>query len=339
MELYCGIDLHSNNNYVAILSDTLEQVACRRLRNDLGQVMGFLEPYREDLVSVAVESTYNWYWLVDGLMEAAYDLHLVNTTKASKYSDMKYTDDKHDARWIARLLALGILPEGYIVPPQERCLRDLLRRRSFFVRKRTDHLLSVGTLLERSTGLRVETAEIQKWSGKEVRALIDDPFVAESITVMLPVVRAFTRQIKSVEKQVLAEAKLRSDFQLLKTAPGIGDILALTIMYETVTIDRFSKVGNYISYCRCAKSEHTSNNKRKGAGNRKNGNKYLSWAYSEAAHHAKRLDPLARGYFARKKKRSHPMVAKRALAAKIARGCYYVLRDQTPFDPSRTFPK
>ena len=179
MELYCGIDLHSNNSYVAILSGTLEQVACRRLRNDLGQVMGFLEPYREDLVAVGVESTYNWYWLVDGLMEAAYDLHLVNTTKASKYSDMKYTDDKHDARWIARLLALGILPEGYIVPPHERRLRDLLRRRSFFVRKRADHLLSTGTLLERSTGLRVETAEIQKWSGKEVRALIDDPFVAE----------------------------------------------------------------------------------------------------------------------------------------------------------------
>ncbi len=162
------------------------------------------------------------------------------------------------------------------------------------MRKRTDHLLSVGTLLERSTGLRVETAEIQKWSGKEVRALIDDPFVAESITVMLPVVRAFTRQIKSVEKQVLAEAKLRSDFQLLKTAPGIGDILALTIMYETVTIDRFSKVGNYISYCRCAKSEHTSNNKRKGAGNRKNGNKYLSWAYPRVAHPANGSIPCAR---------------------------------------------
>jgi len=339
MELYCGIDLHSNNCVVAILAKDLEHVACRRLRNDLSQVVGFLEPYREQLVAVAVESTYNWYWLVDGLVERGFDLRLVNTTKSAKYSEMKYTDDKHDARWIARLLALGILPEGYISPPEERRLRDLLRRRAFLVRKRTDFLLSMGTLVQRSTAQRVESVVMAKWNGKEVRALLRDPFVAESVIAMIPVVRALTRQIKAVEKVVMAEAKPRKEYELLKTAPGIGDILAPAIMYETVTIDRFRDAGNYVSYCRCAKSVHTSNDKRKGAGNRKNGNKYLSWAYSEAAHHAARVEPLARQYLERKKKRSHPMVAKRALAAKIARGCYYVLRDQTPFDAIRTFQK
>lgn len=337
MKLYCGIDLHSTNSYVAILGEGMQQVASRRLRNELGEVLGFLEPYREELVLVAVESTYNWYWLVDGLVGSGYDVRLVNTTKAAKYSEMKYTDDKHDARWIARLLALGILPEGFIAPPEERRLRDLLRRRSFFVRKRTDYLLSIRTLLERSTALRVESAEILKWSSEEIHALIGDRFVAESVATMLPVVGVLSRQIKAVEALLTAEAKLRSEFELLKTAPGIGKILSLTIMYETVTIDRFRSAARYVSYCRCAKSEHTSNSKKKGSGNRKNGNKYLSWAYSEAAHHARRIEPLASRYFERKKKRSHPMVAKRALAAKIARGCYYVLRDQTPFDPSRTF--
>ena len=112
MAMYCGIDLHSNNNYVAIQDGRHEDVVCRRLRNDLGTVLEFLEPYRGELETLAVESTFNWYWLVDGLKEAGYDVRLVNTTKASDYSGMKYTDDRHDARWIAHLLALGILPEG-----------------------------------------------------------------------------------------------------------------------------------------------------------------------------------------------------------------------------------
>jgi transposase len=123
----------------------------------------------------------------------------------------------------------------------------------------------------------------------------------------------------------------------LRTAPGIGQVIALTIMCETGDIARFPKVGNYGSYCRCVKSEKTSNNKRKGKGNRKNGNKYLSWAYSEAAHHAARFEPRAKHYLDRKRSRSHPMVAARALANKMARGCYYVMRDQVAFDPSRAF--
>jgi transposase len=337
MALYCGIDLHSNNNYVAILDGDLEDVACRRLRNDLEQVLEFLEPHRDELVAVAVESTYNWYWLVDGLKAAGYDTKLVNTTKASDYSGMKYTDDRHDARWIARLMALGILPEGYIVPPEERGVRDLLRRRSFFVQKRTAHLLSLRTLFERSTGRRLPTDEMQKWTGETVRRLFDDEYVAESIAVMLPVIRVLSAQIKAIEKKVMAKGRLRDEFLLLHTVPGIGDILALTIMYETGDIGRFPRVGNYGSYCRCVKSERTSNNKRKGEGNRKNGNKHLSWAYAEAAHHALRYEPLAKHYHDRKRSRSHPMVASRALANKLARACYYILRDQVPFDPSRAF--
>jgi transposase len=338
MELYCGIDLHSTNNVVAILNRDLECVGCRRLRNDLKAVLAYLEPYREDIVTIAVESTYNWYWLVDGLKEAGYDVRLVNTTKASNYNEMKYTDDNHDARWIARLQALKILPEGYITPPEDRGIRDLLRRRSFLVEKRTAHLLSLRALFERSTGKRVDSDLFEGWSVETVRELIQDPWAAECVTVMLPVVRVLTRQICTIEKSVLAVAKLRPEFELLKTVPGIGDVLALTIMCETVDISRFAKVGNYVSYCRAAKSEHTSNQKKKGVGNRKNGNKYLSWAYSEVAQHTMRYEPLAARYYARKRSRSsHPMVAKRALAAKMARACYYVLRDQTPFDADRVF--
>ena len=335
--MYCGIDLHSNNSYVAIQEEGQKDVACRRVRNELQAVLKFLEPYRSELKAIAVESTYNWYWLVDGLMDAGYDVRLVNTTKASKYSDMKYTDDRHDARWLAHLLSLGILPEGYIMPREERGLRDLLRRRSFLVQKRTSLLLAIKSVVARNTGVRPSVGEIRKWTTDAVRFAFDDHLVAESICALLPIVRLMDQQIRDIEKTALKQARLRRDFKQLLTAPGIGDVLALTIMCETGDISRFAKVGNYGSYCRCVKSEHTTNRKKKGVGNRKNGNKYLSWAYSEAAHHAIRVEPLAKRYYDKKRSRGHQMVASRALANKMARACYYVMRDRVPFDPARTF--
>lgn len=337
MAMYCGIDLHSNNSFVSIRDETHRDILCLRLRNDLGTILETLEPYRGELVAMAVESTFNWYWLVDGLKEAGYDVRLVNTTKSSDYSGLKFTDDRHDARWIAHLLTLGILPEGYIMPPPERGLRDLLRRRTYLVHQRTSLYLSVKTIFARSKCQRISTGEILNLDSQTVHGMFDDPHIAGSIIAMLPVIRVVSAQIDVIEKTVLKEGKLRNEFRLLRTAPGIGQVIALTIMCETGDIARFPKVGNYGSYCRCVKSEKTSNNKRKGKGNRKNGNKYLSWAYSEAAHHAARFEPRAKHYLDRKRSRSHPMVAARALANKMARGCYYVMRDQVAFDPSRAF--
>lgn len=337
MKMYGGIDLHSNNNYVAILDEEMKQVLCRRVKNELEQVLKLLEPYRAELVSLAVESTYNWYWLVDGLKEAGYDVRLVNTTSAKSYEQLKYTDDRHDARWIAKMQVLGILPEGYIMPPEERGIRDLLRRRLFFVQKRTSFLLSTKNAYTRSTGKAISVAEIQRWNRGAISALVSDQAVVESLAAGLPIIKAMTRQIREIEKRVLAECKLRREFYFLRTVPGIGKVLALTIMLETGDISRFAKVGNFASYCRCVSSENRSNQKRKGKGNRKNGNKYLSWAFAEAAHHITTFDPMAKSYFDRKRSRKHLMVARRALANKISRACFYIMRDQVPFDPGKIF--
>jgi transposase len=335
--MYGGIDLHSNNNYVAILDEDLNQVLCRRAKNELDQVLRLFEPHRKDIVTLAVESTYNWYWLVDGLKEARYDVRLVNTTAAKSYEQLKYTDDRHDARWIAKMQVLGILPEGYITPPKERGVRDLLRRRLFNVQKRTAYLLSAKTIYARTTGKQISTAEIQRWDRDALGVLIADDMVVESLATMLPIIGAMNREIRKIEKRVLAECKLRKEFRLLRTVPGIGEVLALTIMLETGDISRFAKVGNYASYCRCVSSEKRSNLKKKGEGNRKNGNKYLSWAYAEAAQHITIWDPLAKSYYDRKRSRSHPMVARRALANKLSRACFYIMKDQVPFDHGKIF--
>ena len=137
MALYGGIDLHSRISWLVILDGALKLVRQVKLANSVAEFLRVLEPYRGELAGLAVESTPNWYWLVDGLQEAGYRMHLANTYAAQQYSGLKYTDDRHDARWLAHMLALGILPEGYIYPAQTRPLRDLLRRRGFLVQKRT----------------------------------------------------------------------------------------------------------------------------------------------------------------------------------------------------------
>jgi transposase len=136
MSLYCGIDLHSRDCWLAIVDEGLGIVEEEKVGNDLERVLEVLEPYREDLEGGAVESSYNLYWLVDGLMEAGHPVHITNTWAVKQYEGLKYADDRHHARWLAQILALGILPDGFIYPKEERPVRDLLRRRSFLVKKR-----------------------------------------------------------------------------------------------------------------------------------------------------------------------------------------------------------
>jgi len=335
--MYSGIDLHSTKSWVAILDDELKVVQEKGLGNNLEDILGLLEPYREEIEGIAVESTWNWYWLVDGLMEAGYRVHLTNTWAAKQWDGLKYTDDRHDARWLARLLKLGILPEGYIYPKEQRPVRDLLRRRAFLVRKRTSFLLSMRGSFECRTGKRTSSDALKRWTAEEVEKHVDDTVAALAITSLIEPVRALTLQIRTIEREALSHARLRDEFAPLMTVWGIGKILALTIMYEVGDISRFRKVGNFTSYCRLVKTARLSVGKSKGSGNRKNGNPYLSWAFSEAAHHANRHHKEARRYFQRKRSKTNGIIAIRALAHKLARASYHVMRGQVDFNPAKLF--
>ncbi len=337
MALYCGIDLHSTNCWVTVLEEGQKVVREKRIGNDLAAILGFLEPHRTELEGIAVESTFNWYWLVDGLMDAGHQVHLTNTWAAKQYEGLKYADDRHDARWLAHLLWLGILPEGYIYPKEERGVRDLLRRRSFLVQKRTSFLLAMKGAFACRTGMIARSDDIKKWTVEDVGLHIEDPLASLGITCLLGPVTALSEQIKLLEKEALKRARLREEFRQLTTVWGIGKVLGLTIMYEVGEIERFAKVGRFASYCRCVKSEWMTNGKRKGSGNAKNGNPHLSWAFSEAAHFAVMHHERAKKYFQRKRAKTNGIVAIRALAHKLARASYYVMKDQVDFDPERLF--
>ncbi len=169
MSHYCGIDLHSNNHVVVITDEQDKRVFEKRLKNDLAQTLMALAPYRSTLQGVAVESTFNWYWLVDGLQEQGYSLQLVNTAAVKQYDGLKYSDDHHDAFHLAHLMRLGILPTGYIYPKEQRAIRDLLRRRLSLVRTASTQLISVQSQIWRSTGLRIKSTDLRNSRGSDSR--------------------------------------------------------------------------------------------------------------------------------------------------------------------------
>ena len=337
MKLYAGIDLHSSNCYLGIIDEQLEKVLGKRLRNSLPLIIDCLAHYKKDLQGVVVESTYNWYWLVDGLQEHGYTVHLANPSAIKQYEGIKYSDDKWDSLWLAHLLKLGILPQGYIYPKETRPLRDMLRRRMLFVRQRTADILSFQSMITRNTGTRLSANNIRKLTEANLGQLFSDPDLFFMAQRYLSIIDLLSQQIKLIEKHAMGKIGLTEPFKWLSTIDGVGNILAMVIMMEVGNIDRFKKVGNYCSYCRCVRSERISNGKKKGVGNKKNGNKYLSWAYVEAANFCIRYNPQAEKFYQRKKAKSNGIVAIKALSNKLARASYYMMRDQVPFDSQMLF--
>lgn len=338
MQFYVGIDLHSNNCVVVIIDGEGKLVYQKRLENNLALIEQVLNPFKSNIVGIVVESTFNWYWLVDGLSEHGYQLHLANTNAIQQYNGMKCTNDYTDAKWLAELLRLNLLPEGYIYPKEERALRDLLRKRGQLVQQRTQNILTLQTSIYRNTGSKMSGNKIMKnYSDDEIFLILKDKNVQFAASSNLKIIRTLSEEIAKLEKIILKQAKNKPAFKNLKSVPGIGEILALTIMLETGDIKRFDSVGNFSSYCRCVDSKKVSNGKKKGENNRKNGNKYLSWAFVEVANFAIRYDEKIKKYYQRKLSKTKRVIAIKTIAHKIARACYHIIRDGIVFDVNKAF--
>lgn len=337
MSLYAAIDLHSTNSVLAVIDEKDVLKYRQRLPNDLDRIRNALAPYREELVGVVIESTYNWYWLVDGLMDTGYIVHLAHTAAVPQYAGLKHGDDDSDARHLANLLRLDILPEGYIYPRDQRRVRDLLRQRLRLVQHSTSLMQSMQGLVSRLTGHGINANSFRALDDAMLLRLVPHELDRQAASALINVWDAARDEIKAIEAAVLDTCRGRSDFRELKTAPGIGDILGPTILLETGPIERFASVGDYSSYCRLVESRRMSNGKKKGEGNRRSGNRFLCWAYMEAATFAIRYYEPIRRWYNRKASKSHRVLALKAVAHKLARGCYHVLRDHQDFDIDRAF--
>jgi len=330
---YAALDLHSNRSVLVVIDEEDRVVWRGSLPNDLELVLMALVPYREQVVGVAVESTYNWYWLVDGLMEAGYEVQLVNPAAVKKYEGLKHQDDTTDAYWLAHLLRLGILPTGYIYPRERRGLRDLARKRLRLVSQQTAHILSLESLYNRCLSRSLSASQVRKVEAEE----LGDPYWAQAALSSQQILQTLGEQIDRIEKQLKQALESEQEYKILQTIGGVGEVLAATIWLETGDLSRFRKVGQYASYCRCVDSKKTTNQKKKGEGNRKNGNQYLAWAWQEAAAGAIRWQSKARSFYQSRKAKKGAWVAHKALAHKLCRAGYFMLRDQVEYCSARLF--
>ncbi|MBN2643158.1 MAG: IS110 family transposase [Victivallales bacterium] len=340
-KLYAGLDLHSSNVYAGIIDEQGTKHGSRRLPCNLFEVLKYFSKFNKSEMKIAVESTYNWYWLVDGLQADGYNVVLANPGAMKQYNGIKHTDDKTDAFFIAELLRLNILPEGHIYPVETRYIRDLLRRRQTFVQQRTTHLLSLKSAVQRNCAETIKRSILHMLTEEFIDSLIAEnrnPILNFTLKQNLKAAQSLSTQIDDIEKVILAKVDKSMEFIQLNTVPGIGKILGMTIMLETGNINRFAQVGNYTSYCRCTSSKCSSNGKKKGENNRKNGNKYLSWALVEVANQAIIHYKEPNQFYQRKSAKKNQAVAIKAIAAKMSKAIYYMLKNKQEFDMKRVFP-
>ena len=338
-KLIAGIDLHSNNLMIGVINQEGKRVAYRKLECDLEKVVDFLKPFKPQLQSMAVESTFNWYWLVDGLRARAYPIDLANPARIEQYRGIKHADDQDDAFHLAELQRLNILPKAHVYDPHLRPVRDLLRRRTNLVHQRTALLLSFKSLYARTTGQRLDLGDAKKMEPKEAPKLYAHPANQLIAQVQAEHMQALAKSIARIEKVVLACAREIPLYEKLLTIPGIGRVLGMTITMEVGDVQRFKTDGDFASYCRLVDARHLSNGKRKAENNAKCGNKYLSWAFVEASHFARRYDESCRRWYDRKAAKTSSILATKALGCKLAKAAWHVMTQQTDYDAQRLFPE
>jgi transposase len=337
-QLMAGIDLHSNNLMIGIVDEDGKRVKHQKVTCELKQVIAALAPYKSRLKSIAVESTYNWYWLVDGLRALSYPVVLANPAGIEQYSGIKCADDKNDAYFLAELQRLNILPTGYIYDAKLRPVRDLLRRRMNLVRYRSALLISFKSLYTRTHGGEMKLGELKTLEPDKAAALYEHPANQLIARKQKEHIEQLDQSIEEINRAVLKSARELPYYEKLNTLPGIGKILGMTITLEVGEIGRFESAGNFASYCRTVDSKRTSNQKGKGQNNRKCGNKYLAWAFVEAANFARRYDESCRRWYDRKAARTNKVIATKALACKLAKAAWHVMAQNSNYDRKRMLP-
>ena len=333
---YCGVDLHARTMYLCILSHDGEILLERNLRCDPQLFLRTIEPYREDLV-VAVECIFTWYWLADLCAREHIPFVLGHALYMKAIHGGKAKNDRIDAHKIAALLRGGMFPQAYVYPPEMRSTRDLLRRRLYLVRKRGQLLAHIQNTHHQCNLPEPTRKIIYKANREGVAEKFTDPSVRRSVEVDFELVAHYDQLIRSLELFLVRTAKQHDpqSFQRLRSLPGVGKILALTLLYEIHDIHRFPRVQDFASYARLVKCSKESAGKRFGTGGRKIGNVHLKWAFSEAAVLFLRNNPKGQALLAKLRRKHGKGKALSILAHKLGRVTYHLLQRETVFDMTK----
>ena len=335
---YCGIDLHARTMYLCILDQAGNIVLHKNIKSQPASLLRAIGPYREGLV-IGCECMFTWYWLADLCAQEKIEFVLGHALYMKAIHGGKSKNDRIDSEKIARLLRGGTFPLSYVYPAEMRSTRDLLRRRTFLMRRRGEALAHIQmTYMQynlQSPGLRIRYAS----NREALTEPFEDSSVKKMLAVDLAVIERYDELIKDLELFLVRHAKVHDGqtFFLLRSVPGIGKVLALTLMYEIHNIRRFAGVGQFVSYSRLVNCTHSSAGKICGSGGRKIGNAFIRWAFAEAVCLLIRERPEAKRWIDRKEKKYGKGKALSLLAAKLGRAVYWMLRRKEAFNVEKFF--
>lgn len=336
---YCGIDLHARSMYVCIMDRTGNILFHREMRDEFSLLLAALEPYRPQVV-VGVESTFNWYWLADGCHQAGIPFYLGHALYLKAIHGAKKKNDRIDSKVITDLLRGNLFPLAYPYPQQMRATRDLLRRRHRYVALRAEAYTHIQNTFSQHAVLELAATEVKKKATRRtIPARLPHPDLSLTVDCDLQVIETLDTLITQLEKHIWQQAKGhdRNALEILTSTPGLGEMLALTILYEIHTIRRFPSPQCLASYARLVKVERTSDGKpvAGGHGHNKIGNPHLRWAFGEILVHAPRQSEPIRKTYERLQAKHGPAKTKSILAHKFAVAIYYMLKNGLAFDEQR----
>ena len=334
---YAGVDLHARTLYVHVLDANGKTVFEGNLPAEPDAFLAAIKPFRKGLV-VGCECMFAWYWLADLCEDEAIPFVLGHALYMKMIHGGKSKTDKIDAAKLANMLRGGLFPMAYVYPRAKRQTRDLLRRRSFFVRQRAQliaHIQNTNTQFNLPPFAKKLTYAANR--SADIAERFADPSTQLAVSADLGLIDAYDEQIADVERHLVKNAKVDDavTFGLLRTVPGIGPILGLTLLYEVDQIGRFPEPGNFLSYSRLVRCAHESAGKKKGTGGKKIGNAHLKWAFSEAACLMLRSCLPVKSWLQRQEKKKGKRKALGILEAKIGRAVYHLWRKAVPFDVKR----
>ena len=362
---YIGQDLHQDNVVVHVCRNEFSNgsIRSKTILSKKFSIVGpeaiaayfkALEPYCFNQPHTAiVESTYNWYWMADGFESRGWNLLLADPSTVSR-ANIKYADDYTDAAYLAECLRTGSLRTTWVMPKDDRAIRDLARYRMTLVEDRARLKTIIVNMITNHLSIKLTSDKLIREIDKSVEAAIESPSeeVAQQVLAtyfdhrlvrikvgsLLNRIRFLATEIGQLDQELLSLLKPNLYSKSLQTIKGCGFVTSMIIALEIGEIERFNTHKDFVSYCRLAPTSKLSNGKSKGVGNAKNGNAYLSWAFTELANLVVRFNPEAKRYYDRLFNRSRLRVkAIRSLAAKMARAIFMMLKHGETFDLKRCF--
>ena len=330
--LYSGIDLHRDNSMITTVDSTGKIINQQKLANDESSILNYFFSMGDQHQAV-VETTSSWYWLSDLLLDHGIDLVLAHAKYLKAISYAKVKTDKVDSQTLANLLRIDMIPTAHQISPKLRPMRDLMRARLGMVKKKTSCQNSIHQILGKYNLMVPGGKKLRDLSTLE--KLSDLPVDAKTMFQLQALAdqqKLLHHQIADLEKTLHPELIPNPDIQRLVWISGIGVILAFTIYLEVDGIERFSQVGNFLSYCRLVPGADNSNHKTKHKSGNKEGNKYLKLAFTEAAVHAIQYNKEIKAFYQSKARKKHKAIARTLVAQELAKICYHVLETKTDFN-------